>query len=280
MSCALGYALRDANRPLAGALDWTGVEIDFSRADDPLRTAPYLADLRFDYVSLHTLELSVAGAEPPEDRYLDALLAVAEENGAVAITDHLGFTRGAISGAAAGHVMAPPWTIASLDATCRNINHIQRRFGKRKFFLENLAHFFELEGTIAEAEFFRLVLDNTGCGMLVDLTNLYANQRNFGTDALEFLDCVTPSADRIQVHLAGGYFHEKIGRYVDSHSEPVHEEVWRLLDRLVALAGPRIEAVFIERDWNFPATASQWQSDLSRARRILSAGLIGASEAA
>src|SRR5687768_1501493 len=112
---ATGYALRDANRPYADDPAWTGVEIDFQHADHPLRSEPLLAGLDFDYVSLHTLELSVSSPEPPDAKYLDAVLAVAQENGAVAITDHLGFTHGAKDGAGIGHVTAPPFTRAALD---------------------------------------------------------------------------------------------------------------------------------------------------------------------
>src|SRR5262245_41467672 len=123
---ATGYALREENRALAAEPAWSGVEIDYQRADHPLRLRPYLDGLSFDYVSVHTLELSVSSPEPPARDYLDALRAVAFENGARAVTDHLGFTHGRPGGAGIGHVTAPPWTEAALDATCRNVEAIQR----------------------------------------------------------------------------------------------------------------------------------------------------------
>lgn len=264
---ATGYALRDANRDFANDTAWTAVEIDFARADHPLRTEPYLKGFSFDYVSVHALELSVSSPNPPENRFLDALIEVAEENGAAAITDHLGFTHAEPGGAGVGHVTTPPLTEAALDASCRNIELIQRRIGRFSFYLENLAHFFLLKGEMTEAEFFCRLLDRTGCGLLLDITNSYANEQNFGASAREFIEAVLPVAPRLQLHLAGGYFDQRLGRYIDSHSEPIPEEVWQLYDLVLEQALGKIDAVFIERDWNFPCEAG-WRNEVHRARHM------------
>ncbi len=264
---AIGYAMRNENRPCADDPAWTGVEIDFQRADHPLRTEPFLKGLDFEYVSVHTLELSVSSPARPDAKYLDALVVVAQENGARAITDHLGFTHGAKGGAGVGHVMAPPLTLAALDATCRNIDLIQRRFGEFRFYAENLAHFFAWKGDLDEADFMIRVLQRTGCGLLLDVTNAYANERNFGGDARAFIQAVVPAASRVQMHLAGGYFDERWGRYVDSHSEPIPPEVWELYQEALALGGGKVDAVFIERDWKFPSEAG-WRNEVHRARSL------------
>ena len=264
---ATGYALRNENRPFADYPAWTGVEIDFKRSDHPLRTEPFLKGLDFDYVSLHTMELSVSSPDGPDPKYLDALVEAAHENGARAITDHLGFTHGVTGGAGVGHVMAPPFTIAALDATCRNIDLIQRRFGDFQFYVENLAHFFEWQGDLDEVEFMSRVLERTGCGLLLDVTNAYANERNFGASAREFMQAIVPVADRMQMHLAGGYFDEHWGRYVDSHSESIPPEVWELYQGALVLGHGKVDAVFIERDWNFPLEAG-WRDEVLRARHL------------
>ncbi|MBY0523083.1 MAG: DUF692 domain-containing protein [Gemmataceae bacterium] len=264
---ATGYAMRDANRPYADERAWNGVEIDFQMASDPLRIEPYLTGLSFDYVSLHTLDLSIASPHAPARSYLDALVMVAEENGAVAISDHLGFTHGTPGGANVGHVMAPPCTEAALDATCRNIEIIQRHFGDRKFYVENLAHFFLMHGTMAEATFIRRMLERTGCGLLLDVTNAYANERNFGHNAEAFIREVVPAADRLQMHLAGGFLDARTAWYVDSHSEPVPAEVWRLYRLALELGRGKVDAAFIERDWNAP-TEGGWRAEVRQVRRI------------
>lgn len=262
---AIGYALRDDNRPYATDELWTGVEIDFQRAFHPLRIAPYLHGLSFNYISLHALEISVASPEPPRPTFLEALVDVADENGAVAITDHLGFTHAQEGGAGVGHVTAPPCTEVALDTVCRNVEIIQRRLGNKSFYLENLAHFFVLHGTLDEPTFFRRMLERTGAGLLLDVTNSYANERNFGASAQEFIEAVVPAANRIQFHLAGGYFDRRWNRYVDSHAQAIPTEVWQLFDDALRLAGDKVDAIFIERDWNFPAEAA-WRSELERAR--------------
>lgn len=266
MKLATGYALREENRPYAGNADWNAVEIDFQRASHPLRTKSYLDGLTFDYVSVHALEISISSPAPPERRYLDALVDVARENNAAAITDHLGFSHGR-RGPGAGHVMTPPLTQAALDATCSNVDYVQRHFQPFDFYLENLAHFFLLAGEMDEATFFQRMLDRTGCGLLLDVTNSYANERNFGASALEFIEAVVPAAPRLQIHLAGGYFDSARQRYIDSHSEPIPAEVWDLYMRAVELAGPKLQAVFIERDWNFPSEAG-WASEVHKARHL------------
>jgi uncharacterized protein (UPF0276 family) len=209
----------------------------------------------------------VASPEPPVRRYLDALVAIARENGAVAITDHLGFTHAEAGGASIGHVAAPPWTPDALDAVCRNIDHIQRHFGNLKFYVENLAHFFVFPGSMSEAEFLGRVLDRTGCGLLLDVTNVYANALNFGHDARAFIDAVVPRASRMQMHLAGGFTDTRTGRYVDSHSEPIPDAVWELYRHALTLGRGKVDAVFIERDWNAPDEFG-WRGEVRQAQRI------------
>jgi uncharacterized protein (UPF0276 family) len=267
MTPPIGYALRDENRPFTDDPNWSAVEIDFQRANHPLRVAPYLSGTSFGYVSVHALELSVSSPDPPVDRFLDELIEVARENGALAITDHLGFTHGQRGGAGAGHVMTAPLDETSLDATCRNIDLIQHRFAPFIFYLENLAHFFVLRGTMREATFFTRLLKRTGCGLLLDVTNAYANQRNYGVSAAEFIREVVAAAPRIQMHLAGGFYDPARRRYFDSHSEPIPEEVWDLYRVALSEGRGKVDAVFIERDWNFP-DANGWHSELVRARAI------------
>jgi len=267
MAPATGYALRNENRPYADDPAWTAVEIDFLRANHPLRTEPFLTGLDFDYVSVHTLELSVSGPVGPDSQYLDELLEVATENGAHSITDHLGFTHAAPGGAGAGHVMAPPFTLEALDTTCRNIDRIQKHFRGFGFYVENLAHFFEWRDGMPEVEFMVRMLERTGCGLLLDITNAYANERNFGGNARDFIRAVLPAANRVQMHLAGGFFDESRGRYIDSHSEPIPGEVWTLYEEALSLSHTKLDAVFIERDWNFPSEAG-WRNEVHHARSL------------
>jgi uncharacterized protein (UPF0276 family) len=270
MRPSTGYAMREQNRAFVDDPAWTGVEIDFQRANHALRVIPYLHAHAFEYVSVHALELSVASLEPPRRCYLEELLAVAEENGAVAISDHLGFNDARRGGPAVGHVMAPPCTFEALDRVCRNVDRIQRFFGDKTFFLENLSHFFVWPGEMDEIDFVCRVLERTGCGLLLDVTNAYADEMNFGFDARAFVSGTVGSASRIQMHLAGGFVEAKSGRYVDSHSEPIPEPVWALCLEAIRLGQRKFEALFIERDWNFPSEQG-WRDELRQLRQVTEA---------
>ena len=247
---AIGHALREQNRYVLDEPSINAVEITFERADEPLRVERYLDDLEFDYASVHALKLSVGSADPPHQDYLEALRAIAQENGADSISDHLGFTRDGAEGVELGNFAPVPLNQDALDATCRNIDLIQDYFDPLHFYIENIAYLFQLDGTMSEAEFLSRVLRRTGCGWLLDVTNVYANARNFGFDGHEFISEVMPAADRVQIHLAGGYYDEKARMYIDSQSHAIPEPVWDLYRFALNEAGGKVDAVFIERDQN------------------------------
>lgn len=263
----IGYALREQNRPYLDDPAIDACEITFERADDPLRLDRYLQEADFPYVSIHALKLSPCSPEPAGREYLRALREIAMENGATSISDHLGFTRDIHEGVEMGHFAPPPWTEAALDATCRNVNQIQNYFEPLHFYIETIAYLFRLQGEMSEAEFVSRLLTRTGCGWLLDVTNVYANSLNFQFDPYEFLAEVTPSAHRLQLHLAGGFFDEAVGMYIDSHSHAIPEPVWDLYRFALQQGRGKIDAVFIERDQNFPDEQG-WRGEVHEARRI------------
>jgi uncharacterized protein (UPF0276 family) len=266
MMPAIGYGLRRENRPFLRDPAIDAVEITLEHADDPLRLDRFLGEQDFAYVSVHALELSVASPEPPARAYLELLRAVAEENGAAAISDHLGFTRDRNGGVGMGHFAPPCFTPAALDATCRNVEHIQDYCRGLPFYLETIAYLFQFKGTMSEAEFLSRLLRQTGCGWLLDVTNVYANAVNHGFDGYAFIREVMPSAKRVQMHLAGGFLDEH-GVYVDSHSEPIPDVMWDLYRFALAEGRGKVDAVFIERDDNFPDEAG-WRGEAATARRL------------
>jgi uncharacterized protein (UPF0276 family) len=267
---AIGFALREQNRNVLRDPAIDAVEITFERADDPLRVERYLGDLDFALVSVHALKLSPGSPDPPARAYLDAIAAVAEENGAESVSDHLGFTRDSQEGVEMGHFAPVPCTEESLDACSRNIDLIQDYFAPRSFYVENIAYNFRLRGTMSEADFLYRLLRRTGCGWLLDVTNVYANATNFRFDPYEFIAEVLPAAESVQMHLAGGFFDEEAGQYIDSHSHAIPEPVWDLYRHSLRLALGKVKAVFIERDQNFPDDAG-WRCEARHARRVAEA---------
>jgi hypothetical protein len=267
---SIGYALREQNRPILDDPAIDAVEVTFERADDPLRVERYIGELAPRYVSIHALKLSPGSPDPPAEEYMARLKAIAEENDAHAISDHLGFTRDSAGGTELGHFAPVPMTRAALDATSRNIDLLQQYFDPLEFYIETIACLFRLEGEMTEADFLGKLLRRTGCGWLLDVTNVYANAINFKFDPREFIDVVLPDAPRVQIHLAGGVFDEKVGMYIDSHSHPVPDDVWALYRHALRRGRGKIEAVFIERDQNFP-DEDDWRGEARRAREIAEA---------
>jgi uncharacterized protein (UPF0276 family) len=96
------------------------------------------------------------------------------------------------------------------------------------FLLENNVYYFQVkEQDYDEPRFLNALAEASGCGLLLDLHNLYVNSRNHGTDPYEFLDAL--DLDRvIELHVAGGM--EFDGLYLDAHSGTPPEPVWELLD--------------------------------------------------
>jgi len=264
---AIGYAIREQNRTILDDPAIDAAEISFERASDPLRVERYTRDAEFDYVSVHAFKLSIAGPEPPGQQYLDALKSIAGENGAQSISDHLGLARDGHRRVDLGHFTPPPFTEPALNATCRNVDFVQRYLGDTRFYLENIAYLFQSAGTMSEAEFLSSVLRKTGCGWLLDVTNVYANGLNYGFDPYEFIEEVVPAAEQVQMHLSGGFFDAKLEKYIDSHSHPIPQPVFDLYEFALEAAGDKVAAVFIERDQSFPDEAG-WRREVRLVREI------------
>jgi uncharacterized protein (UPF0276 family) len=145
-----------------------------------------------------------------------------------------------------------PRTRESLTRIARNIDITQSALG-RQLFIENPSLYLQLPGhEIPEPEFLSELVRLTGCGLLVDVNNVYVSSRNLGFDPVEYLARL-PSAAIGEIHLAG---HAADGPHagallIDTHGAPVAEEVWSLYGALLERVGPR--PTLIERDDNLPA---------------------------
>ena len=162
-------------------------------------------------------------------------------------SDHLAMTRSP-SGVDLGH-LAPIWyTEEMLAHVSDRVREWQDCLGM-PVALENIAAPFVIpEADMTEGEFFTRLVDATGCAMLLDVTNMLANGRNFGFEPAGRLFDYPLSAVR-QVHLAGGVVVD--GFFVDSHSEPVESASFALLEKLRGHAP--LVAIVVERDEKLPA---------------------------
>lgn len=196
----------------------------------------------------HGLTLSLGGAEVPGPDRLDHLARLATRLGSPLVSEHIAFVRA--GGMDTGHLLPVPRTHAALDVLVANVEAAQAALPV-PLALEHVAAVFEWpDAEMDEAEFLRALLDRTGAMLLLDAANLYANARNHGFDALEWLD--RAPLDRLAyVHVGGGTVVD--GVYHDSHRHPVVDGVLDLVEELCARVAP--PGVLLERDDDFPPTA-------------------------
>lgn len=209
----------------------------------------------------HGIGLSIGSANGVDPDYLAAIKQVADLCSAPYYSEHLCTTRA--PGIDIGHLSPLQFTEEVLARTIANVHQVQESLGK-PLVLENVTYLFAVPGAeIEQAEFFSRVVADTGCGILLDITNAYINAENHGQTASDFIEAL-PLDAVVQVHLAGGYWHD--GIFLDAHSELVHEPVWDLLEDLCGRT--RVPACVIEHDANFPSDAEALIAQVERARAI------------
>ena len=213
-------------------------------------------------VLLHGIGLSLGSAEGLDPERVCHAARLAEAVSPPWFSEHIAFTRA--GGIEIGHLAPLPFTREAVATVARNVAGLKRALGGLPVLLENIAYPFALPGAeMTEAEFVRAIVEEADAGLLLDLENVHANARNHGYDPIAYLESLP--LERVgEVHLAGGIVHD--GQYVDSHTRPVPEESWALLEWLA----PRtpVRAVIIERDDGLPPF-EDLLSEVARARKIL-----------
>lgn len=218
---------------------------------------------------LHDVGCSVASGGPDPER-LRRLVDLVRRARPVAFTDHLAVTRTSQGhsgrGIDLGHLCPMWYTEQALEAVVEGVQRLQDALGI-PVALENIATPFEIPGaTLTEAELWHRLVQRTGCGLLLDVTNALLDGRNRGDDPLQRLRQLPLGAVRL-VHLAGGRSH---GAYwIDSHSEPVEEASYALLRQLSGEMAP--EMVIVERDSHLPPL-QEIVAEARRAQHALAGG--------
>jgi uncharacterized protein (UPF0276 family) len=197
-------------------------------------------------VVLHGVSMSVGSADGLRRDYLDRLKTLADDIDPLFISDHLSWSR---IGNFNSHDLLPlPYTEEALAAVCRNIDMAQGILGRAMLF-ENPSSYLAFAGAdMTEWEFIAEMSRRTGCGLLLDVNNIYVSAMNNGFDADAYLDGIPFQRVR-QIHLAGHSQGQEL--LIDTHDAPVSDSVWRLYAKAVARCGP--VATMIERDDNIPA---------------------------
>lgn len=228
-----------------------------------------LEALRADYpLSLHGVGLSIGATRPLDGEHLARLKRVADRFEPGLVSEHLAW---ASHGAHYLNDLLPlPYTPATLAAVVEHVDQVQTVLGRR-ILLENPATYLTFaESEIAEVEFLRLVAARSGCGLLLDVNNVFVSATNHGFDARAYLAGFP--LDRVgEIHLAGHAETEDdagLPLLIDAHGSPVVEPVWTLYAEVIARAGPLPS--LIEWDNDVP-DFSVLAAEAARAEAILAA---------
>jgi uncharacterized protein (UPF0276 family) len=197
-------------------------------------------------VSLHGVGLGIGSAVPLDTGHLARLARLVERIEPAVVSEHLCW--GALAQGAFHDLLPMPLTQASLDHLCTRVAQMQDALG-RTVLIENVSTYVRFRGdAYSEAEFLAALAQRTGCGVLLDVNNLYVNQCNHGEDALAAMAALPPQVVG-EIHLAG--HRATPAAVIDDHGSRVAPAVWSLYEAALARFGD--VPTLIEWDTAVPA---------------------------
>jgi len=197
-------------------------------------------------VILHGVSMSIGSADGLRGDYLRRLRKLADAIDPLFVSDHLSWSRFAHFNS---HDLLPlPYTEETLAVVCRNIDVAQEALGRPMLFENPSSYVRFAASTMTEWEFLAAMSRRTGCGLLLDVNNIFVSARNHGWDAQAYLRGI-PAGSVRQIHLAGHTEGEDL--LIDTHDQPVNDDVWALYRSAMAMLGP--VATMVERDDAIPA---------------------------
>ena len=235
-----------------------------------------LAAIRADFaLSVHGVGLSIGGARGIDADHLARVRRLCDRYEPARFSEHLAWSS---HGAAYLNDLLPlPYTDETLAIVCDHVDQVQEALG-RQMLLENPATYLCFEASsIPETEFLAEVARRTGCGLLLDVNNVFVSCTNHGTDPRAWL-AAFPLHLAGEVHL-GGHDTDDLPfgpLLIDSHGAPVADPVWALYAEVVARAGPL--PTLVEWDNDLP----DWpvlRAEAVRAGAILARGGVGLARA-
>lgn len=265
LGAGLGYrsAIRPFYRKHRSKLGFLEVMPEHILDATPQAAADLLEQTRDFPVVTHSVSLSVGTATGPDTAFLPKLARINRRYKVPWCSDHLCFTK--IGAQNIGQLTPIPYTDDSLRTVVRNVKTVQTAVG-RPFLIENISQYFQFPGnTMEEPEFMAEVARKTGCGVLLDVTNLRNNAKNLGTDPERYLDAF-PLERLVQFHLAGSEWVD--GHLLDTHGAAIHPEVWRTTKRVIDNSDVR--ALLIERDQTF-GSLDRLAQEVTKAAKLMSA---------
>jgi hypothetical protein len=198
-----------------------------------------LERVRRDYpLSLHGVCMSIGGPQPLDRAHLARFRGLVARYQPALVSEHLAWSTHETS--YFNDLLPLPYTQATLDLVCDHIDEVQDAL-RRPILLENPSTYLAFRSsTISETDFIRSVARRTGCGLLLDINNVFVSATNHGLSALQYL-ADFPLSRVGEIHLAG-HAEESDDEgellLIDSHDGPVANPVWTLFESVIERCGP------------------------------------------
>jgi len=232
-----------------GPVSWIEIHAENYMGDGgrPLAQLRHLAE-RFA-VSVHGVGLSIGGEGPLDPDHLRRLRHLESWLNPASFSEHLAWSTH--ESGFLNDLLPLPYTEATLARVAAHIGEVQDVLGRRML-LENPSTYLSFEASeMSEVEFLTELVARTGCGLLLDVNNVFVSATNQQTDATGYIDAFPLDAVG-EIHL-GGHSEDADDHgaplLIDSHDEPVVDPVWALYAHTIARCGPR-------------PTLIEWDSDL------------------
>lgn len=220
-------------------------------------SSKYLAQIRQDYpISAHCVGMSLGSAAincPVREQHLQNIKSTVDWLQPGLISDHLSW-----SASQSGHYLPDllpiPLTEEAFAIVANNIKRAQDVL-QRQILIENPSSYLTyVDSPITEWQFLSSLAEDTGCGLLLDVNNIYVSAHNHNFDCLTYLNNIPLTAVK-EIHLAGFSTEMIEGKelYIDTHGDRVCDDVWRLYEQAIKRFGAL--PTLIEWDTNIPDLA-------------------------
>ena len=197
-------------------------------------------------VSLHGVGLSLGSADPLDETHLARLEGLVRRFQPRFVSEHLSWS--SVGARHANDLLPLPFTPEALEHVVRHVAQVQQRLGRR-ILVENVSRYCDLpESSMPEAEFLAEVAKRSGCGLLLDVNNVWVNAANVGLDPRAYLAAIDPASVE-EMHVAG--FERADGLLIDTHGTRVDAQVWSLYRDAVQRFGAK--PTIVEWDVDLPS---------------------------